>query len=260
MWNEVAPRYHEKWAGPGVGPFGCTDTMMDMVGVWPGDAVLDVACGTGAVSSKLKARVGDSGTVVGLDHSMVALGIARDRSPDVNFVNADVETMGLRGEFDAVVCQFGLFFFPDAPLALRNMRDVMAERGRLGVVVHGREVPYHTCMIQEATRFIPDYIQPGAPALDRYADREALIRIVEDAGFSAISAGSVMFRYSPGDFDAYWSGYVRYLPGQLREKVRALDRGRAGRFQEAVRRRTIPYTVNGTIHFPWEVLILTAAK
>lgn len=266
VWNEVAPRYHRRWVRPGTGPFGCAGAMLDMVNVRAGNAALDMACGTGAVSRQLSARVGESGRVVGVDASPRALRIARgwtENSHNLDFVNADAETVSFGRRFDIVTCQYGLFFFPDASRALRNMRESMTDRGRLGIVVHGtrEKVPYHGCMIREAVRFIPDYIPPGAPALDRYSERGPLRDVVEGAGFTDVSIREATFRYSPGDFGAYWRNYVRYVARPLREKIASLSRRRRAEFREAVRHGTVPYTGDdGTIDFPWQVLILAASR
>lgn len=265
-WNEIAPRYHRNWAGPGAGPFGCTGMMLDAVGVKAGDRALDVACGTGAVTVMLSERVGKTGLVVGVDASTGALEIARRQArsrPNLDFVNADAENVSFAVRFDTVTCQFGLFFFPDAPRALRNMARSMTGHGRLGIVVHGtREtVPYHGCMIQEVLRFIPDYIPPGAPALDRYSEEAPLRDVVEGSGFSDVRIRKVVFKYSPGDFASYWRRYLRYVASPLRRKIAALGRHSRAELREAVRQRTLPYTgEGGAIHFPWEVLILSASR
>ena len=266
VWNEVAPRYHRRWVRPGAGPFGCAGVMLDMVNVGAGNAALDIACGTGAVSRQLSVRVGESGRVVGVDTSPKALRIARGwagDSPNLDFVNADAETLSFGRRFDIVTCQYGLFFFPNASKALRNMRESMTDQGRLGIVVHGtkEKVPYHGCMIREAVRFIPDYIPPGSPALDRYSERESLRDVVEGAGFTDVSIKEATFRYSPGDFGAYWRNYVRYVARPLREKIAALSRRRRAGLREAVRHGTVPYTGDdGAIDFPWQVLILAASR
>ena len=263
-WNEVAPRYHARWAGPGMGPFGCADDMLDMVGVRRGAAVLDLACGTGAVSRRLIRRVGPTGRVVGVDTSGVALRVAKrcGTPPNLAYVNADAEAASFAAEFDAVVCQFGLFFFPDAPAALRNALAMTVSGGRLGIVVHGsrEEVPYYGCIIQEVLSYIPDYLPSGGPALDRYADGRALREAAEGAGYADVSVSALTYEYSPGDFDAYWNGYVQYIPKTQRRRILGLDADVLADLREAIRRRAAPYTGrDGTIQFPWQVLILTAS-
>lgn len=263
-WNEMAPRYHSRWAGPGTGPFGCADDMLEMVGISSGTAVLDLACGTGAASRRLAQCVGPSGRVVGVDTSRVALRVARQCGVPSNlaYVNADAEAVSFAAKFDAVVCQFGLFFFPDAAAALRNALAMTVSGGRLGIVVHGswEETPYYGCIMQEVLSYIPDYLPQGRPALDRYSDGRALREEAEGAGYGNILVRALTYRYSPGDFDSYWNGYVEYIPGAQRRKLLSLDACKLAELREAVRRRTKPYTgPDGTIQFPWQVLILTAS-
>jgi ubiquinone/menaquinone biosynthesis C-methylase UbiE len=46
----------------------------------PGEQVLDVACGTGALTRLISALVGSRGRVVGLDLNQGMLGVARERA------------------------------------------------------------------------------------------------------------------------------------------------------------------------------------
>ena len=239
--------------------------MLDMVGVQGKDTILDVACGTGAVLTHLAERV-QGGRIIGVDSSAGALAIARRqtrRLANVQCVRADAESMWFSCRFDAVTCQFGLFFFYDAPRALANIRNMTKNNGRLGVAVHGNRdaVPYHGCMIREALRFIPDYIPPGAPPLDRYSDAESLHAVVEEAGFSDITIRRETYRYSPGNYDDYWRGYTRYVARPLRQKFASLGRYRRSKLRETLREAVTPYMdSDGIIDFPWQVLILAAAR
>lgn len=261
-WDEVAPRYHKRWAGPGLGPFACTETLIHMVQAQRGHVVLDVACGTGTVLEQLTAVVGPEGMVVGVDVSAGALAIARRRLSSVHLVQADAENVRFVGQFDAITCQFGLFFFFDASLALQNLHHMLKPNGKLGVVVHGDRdsVPYHGCIIREALRFMPDYIPAGTPALDRYSDEESLDVVVRDTGFSNISVQKKTYWYSPGDFAAYWRDYTRYVAEPYRKKIQSLGITERHRFQKAVQEAVRPYTdPYGTINFPWQVLFLSAS-
>ena len=261
VWNEMAPRYHTKWAGADSGPFQSTREMVDIVGVKEGDRVLDVACGTGAVTRRLAEKVGRDGCVVGTDMSASAIRIARSNSREANvlFVNADAENLPLAERFDAVTCQYALFFFPDAPRALENMRGRLGESGALGVTVHGCRVPYYTSILEAITEFIPDYVAPGAPQLDRYGTEESLRAEVEGAGFSGVRVREFVFTYSPGSFEQYWATYLEYVSSQAREKINSLGTDGIERLKGAIRRNAAPYERDGgVLRFPWQVLILTA--
>ncbi len=54
IWNEVAPRYHKRWASVSLGPFQSTSKLIELVNITKGDTVLDIACVTGVVSKKIK--------------------------------------------------------------------------------------------------------------------------------------------------------------------------------------------------------------
>ncbi|RNJ76855.1 MAG: methyltransferase domain-containing protein [Nitrosopumilus sp. H8] len=261
-WNEVAPRYHKRWAGANRGPFESTAKLVRETGIKKGDAVLDVACGTGAVTKEIARRVGSSGRIVGVDTSSTAIRIARreNRAANIDFVNADAERFGFSMEFDAVTCQYALFFFPSAQRALKNMKRSLRRSGRLGITVHGNNTPFYTSIIEPVSKFVPDYVRPGSPRLDRYGTKSALAAEVKRAGFGRIVVKEFVFRYSPGTFESYWRRYTRYIAAPLKEKLGRLELGQKKELKRQVRERTLRYLSNGVIVFPWQVLILTARR
>src|SRR5215469_3682759 len=87
----------------------------------PGASVLDVCCGAGASAIPAARAVGPSGRVLGIDIAAPMLELARARAGreglrNVSFRHGDATRTGLPdGEFDAVMCVFGVFFAPDMP-------------------------------------------------------------------------------------------------------------------------------------------------
>ncbi len=67
-----------------------------------GNALLDVACGTGRHISYLKS----SYSVEGLDLDPGLLAIAKKRNPEIHFHRGNMLTFALRKEFDIVTCLF----------------------------------------------------------------------------------------------------------------------------------------------------------
>ena len=264
IWNEVAPRYHKRWASSSSGPFESTDKLVQLVKVKSGNKVLDIACGTGAVTKKLCEKVGRTGYVVGVDTSITAINIAKredKKKSNLDFVNLDAENFSFKEKFDVITCQYGLFFFPNALKALKNMKKNLVDGGILGISVHGNKdkVPFFGSILDAVTQFIPDYIPPGTPSLDRYGTKKNLRNEIQNAGFSNIAVKDFVFKYKPGSFDDYWRDYLRYVAKPLKEKLFSLKKSERVEIKEAVRQNTQPYTKrNGIIEFPWEVLILTA--
>lgn len=263
IWNELAPRYHKRWASSNSGPFQSTKKLVELINVEKGTKALDIACGTGVVTKKLGEKIGKEGYVVGVDTSIIAIKLAKkfNKNPNLHFVNIDAEKFSFQEKFDVVTCQYGLFFFPNAKNALKNMKNSLKESGTLGISVHGRKdkVPFFGNILDAVTEYIPDYVPPGTPSLDRYGTKKALRDEIKKAGFSKISVKDFVFKYSPGNFEDYWKNYLRYVAKPIKQKLNKLEKSQKRDLKEKIRQNTKQHTKrNGIIEFPWEVLILTA--
>ena len=264
VWNEVAPRYHKRWATAKKGPFQSTKKLVELIGVKKGDHVLDIASGTGVVTKLLNQKVGKSGFVVGADTSTTAIKVAKKwnkKSSNVLFVNADAENFSFKEKFDIITCQYALFFFPNAKKALRNMKNSLKESGRLGISLHGHpdRVPYFNSIFEAVTQFIPNYVPHGTPDFDRFGTKKSLKDEIKKSGFRKITVKDYNFPYRPGTFEQYWNNYLKYVAKPIKEKLDTLERSQRKELREMVKENTKPYTKrNGIIQFPWEVLILTA--
>lgn len=261
-WNEVAPRYHKRWAGKTIGPFQSTQKLVSMARIKSGNLVLDLACGTGAVTRQALKKTGKNGHVIGIDSSSTALKIAKKSTPykNVDFAIFDAENFAFNQKFDVITCQYALFFFPNASKALANIKRALKKNGTLALAVHGAgdTVPYFSAIFDSVEKFIPDYLPSGAPDLDRFGTKNNLCKTIKKAGFTRIIVHEYTFWYSPGSFSAYWNNYLKYLAKPLREKLDKLNSKQKTELKNMVKQKTIPYTKNGTIKFPWKVLILSA--
>ena len=95
--------------------------------------VLELACGTGIATLRLRGALPAGAQLVATDASGAMLEFARVKlaGADVHWRTADASALPFRdGAFDAVVCQFGLMFFPDQALAFREARRVLRPGGR----------------------------------------------------------------------------------------------------------------------------------
>jgi ubiquinone/menaquinone biosynthesis C-methylase UbiE len=123
-YDEVAGAYHDH--------FGAR--LVDVAGVGPGDVVLDVGCGRGAILMPAAARVGSGGSVVGVDLSPEMVRLARQRA-EAGGVVARIEVMDAEnldvpdGLFSVVLCGFGVFFLPDPEAAVVGFRRALAPGG-----------------------------------------------------------------------------------------------------------------------------------
>ena len=98
-----------------------------------GDRVLDVATGTGLVAAELVRQKGC--TVVGLDQSPEMLAVARDRLPDVEFVEASAETLPFADEFfDALTFTYLLRYVDDPGATLAELARVVRPGGTIAAL------------------------------------------------------------------------------------------------------------------------------
>jgi SAM-dependent methyltransferase len=118
---------------------GWAAQLVEAAGIAPGQAVLDVACGTGIVARTAADRMGGRGRVAGLDLNEGMLTVAGRLRPDIEWHQGDAGELPFEGgSFDAVLCQSGLMFFPDRAGALREMARVATPGGTVAVQVWDR--------------------------------------------------------------------------------------------------------------------------
>ena len=136
--SDSAPELYERYLVPTITSKWAAD-LVDRARVTAGEAVLDVACGTGIVARLTAERMG-RGRVVGLDLNPGMLAVARSTQhsgASVEWIEGSALALPFDdGSFDLVLCQLGLQFFPDRLLALREMRRALKEGGRTALSVY----------------------------------------------------------------------------------------------------------------------------
>jgi ubiquinone/menaquinone biosynthesis C-methylase UbiE len=112
-----------------------------LLGLTPGDGVLDVACGPGNFTREFAAIVGDGGLAVGIDASptMLARAVADTPRGDVAYVRGDAARLPFRDQsFDAVCCFAALHLFDDHEAALNHMTRMLGPGGRIAILTSCR--------------------------------------------------------------------------------------------------------------------------
>jgi demethylmenaquinone methyltransferase / 2-methoxy-6-polyprenyl-1,4-benzoquinol methylase len=102
----------------------------------PGDRVLDVATGTGAVAREVIART--RCTVVGLDQSPEMLAEARRRLPGVELIQGTADELPFPdASFDALTFTYLLRYVPDPAATLRELARVVKPGGTVSSLEFG---------------------------------------------------------------------------------------------------------------------------
>jgi ubiquinone/menaquinone biosynthesis C-methylase UbiE len=193
MLTGVVPRVYERWWRPALGRVakglfgpGMSDERRIarlLLGLSPGDGVLDVACGTGNFTRDYGRSVGPGGLAVGIDVSPTmlerAVAATAGRGLDqVAYVRGDAQELPFKASsFDAVCCFAAFHLFPDPMRALDRMTRVLTPGGRIALFtsVRGQSAPLRTLESVMAAR-------SGAHMFER---RE-LVRALEERGYAEV--------------------------------------------------------------------------
>jgi SAM-dependent methyltransferase len=209
----------------------------DLAGVSPGQRVLDVGCGPGALTAELVRRLGP-GEVSAVEPSAPFAAAARQRLPEVDIRQAAAEQLPFAdGTFDVALAQLVVHFMADPVAGLREMGRVTRPRGVVAACVwdhaggRGPLSGFWRAALE---------LDPGADDESGLAGvREGhLAQLFAEAGLEGIRPGSVTVLIRYANFEEWWDpftlgvgpagSYVTSLPPDGRELLREHCREQLG--------------------------------
>ena len=137
-WNTVAgPRWV---ASPGFRERRNQESLallLARLGLTGGESVLEIGCGTGALTAPVAEAIGEGGRLVAVDISEPMLGAARQRVVErglrnVTLSHGDAQVFEFEpAAFDLATSRMGVMFFADPAAAFRNIKGALKPGGRL---------------------------------------------------------------------------------------------------------------------------------
>jgi SAM-dependent methyltransferase len=199
----------------------------------PVTRVLEIAAGTGVVTRKLASRLPASVSIVATDLNQAMLDQASTVGTQrpVEWRQADALQLPFAdGAFDAVVCQFGVMFFPDKAKAFSEARRVLGAKGVFIFNAWDRieENEFADVVTQElAVLFPQDPPRFMARTPHGYHDRSTIERDLKGGGFAEqprIDTVAARSRAASPRIPA-----IAYCQGTpLRSEIEARDAARLG--------------------------------
>ena len=169
------------------------EATLDVVPLFGDDSILDVACGTGIVARKARARIGPSARIVGVDLNEAMIDAARNltdaNSRSCEWHTADVTKLPFEdGTFSVAFCQQGLQFFPDRELALREIERVLRPGGRIALTVWSEASALFEALAESLRRHVNDEVAERSLAPFTHNGGDVLDSVLSKLGFIDVSA------------------------------------------------------------------------
>jgi SAM-dependent methyltransferase len=241
-WDRMSSGWEERreWLMKETGPVN--EWLMDKLDPQPGQAILDVAAGTGDLGFMVAERVGADGTVISTDFSPEMVDVARRVGQARGVTNVehrvlDAERMDLEDDsVDGVVCRWGFMLMADPATALKQTRRVLRRGGPLAFAVWmtpernpWAALPGMT-LVQRGHMPPPE---PGAPGIFALGDGERVRELVVGAGFADARIEEVTFDFHYPDADDAWDALIR-LAGPLARIIGSLPEDEREATREAM--------------------------
>jgi ubiquinone/menaquinone biosynthesis C-methylase UbiE len=209
--------------------------LADWCGLRPGERVLDIAAGRGAVTAPAALAVGPQGAVLAIDNApgmLRALAADHRTAPQLATCLMDAHRLGVRdARFDVVTCGFAFHFLDDPRQAITEAHRVLRPGGLLAFSqpAAGRPPDDRWDFYRELMRDMAGRTDEARSPDPFTPPPRPLPEICAEAGFTAIEQCTVRASFAIRDPQHYWDwsmshgfrGYVESLGPRLAAEFRA---------------------------------------
>jgi SAM-dependent methyltransferase len=179
--------------------------------------VLEIACGTGIVTRRLRSALPASATLVATDLNEAMVEYARTAVPlaGISWQTADAQELPFPdASFDVVVCQFGIMFLPDPARGFYEAHRVLAPGGMLlANAWHSLdENPAHRAIQDAVAAMFPDDPPRFLATPYGYHNRSRILADTAAGGFTDVRLDEVRLQGHGSSALDFVTGFVRGSP------------------------------------------------
>ena len=223
-----------------IGRYGSdlAEALILSAGVQPGQRVLDVGCGPGALTAALVELLGGE-LVAAVDPSEPFAEACASRLPGIGVTIAAAEALPFsEGSFDAVLSQLVVNFMSDAGAGVREMRRVTRPGGTVAAAVwdYAGEMTLLRRFWDAAVALDPAAASHDEGRCMPYCQPEELGGLWRDAGLRAVTTSAVTVEADYSGFDDLWQPLEAGV-GPSGAYAAGLAPERRARLRDEVRRR-----------------------
>ena len=186
LTKEAALKYDSHSVPAMFGPLA--RATMAKIELSPSAHVIDIACGTGALTREIASHLSGSGRIVGVELNETMINVARQNQPASNHIvewyAADVCNIPCNDKsFDFGFIQQGLQFFPDKIAALKEVLRLLRPKGRLFLTCWRAVSPFNRALADALHRHVGEAAAAKAQAPFSFRDGNVIRSLFGDAGF-----------------------------------------------------------------------------
>ena len=267
VWDAMAPGWDRRSAYMEKNARAVTERMLERLEPKRGDAVLELAAGTGIVGFASASLVGPTGRVLVSDFSQGMVDVAARQAREMGLSNVecrrlDAERLDLPdADFDGVLCRWGYMLMGNQAAAMLETRRVMRLGGRLSAAVFAgpQQNPWAAIpsrILQQRGHVPPP--QAGAPGILALGDPDRLRKLFTDAGFSEPKIDDVPFIWDFTDLDDYWE-FLTGAAGAIAMVIARLDADEQRQVRDELADHVASFVHGGRIELPAVSLVASAA-
>ena len=226
-------------------------------------SVLEIACGTGRVTQHLLSKLSAEAKLVATDLNEAMLAVSREKINDsrVEWRVADAQDLPFKdAEFDLVVCQFGVMFFPDKRKAMKEAFRVLESGGTFLFNTWDRIEENALADVSHSVlkEFFPDgsgaFMEKGPHS---FYNKELVAQLLKDAGFVHVSIEAVRLVSTAATAAECVSGILDGTPLSAFLSERTLDREP---IKKRLRNELEKRFGTAGLQLPMQALVCTAQK